>query len=113
MGLIRWLADKVQSETGEKERRKNVGKIKELVLDFKYCVSLAIDKLNQIIDSFNYRIRELNNIRNGSIGVEIAELRKSLVNYGNCKPVEDYVKEKEKIHCSFPEEDYCKLEDIY
>ena len=111
MGLIRWLADRVQSETGEKERRKNVSRIKMLVLEFKDKVSESIIELNKSIEQFNFWIRALNCIRKEKIGVNIRELNHSLINYGNCKPVEAYIREDEKNCCEFPEESYSRLED--
>lgn len=35
VGLIDWMADKVQSMTGEKERRNLVSEIKVLTMPFK------------------------------------------------------------------------------
>lgn len=111
MGVIKWLADKVQAETGEKERRENVSRIKTLVAEFKDKVSVAIDELNHAIEQFNVWIRSLNKVRNEKISENIRELNTSLSLYGNCKPVNAFVKEGEKVKCTFPEEEYRGLKD--
>lgn len=111
MGVLRWLADKVQSETGEKERRENVSRIKVLVAEFKDKVSESIGKLNIAIEQFNLWIRNLNMVRNKKISENIRELNTSLCHYGNCKSADAFIKEEEKVKCTFPEETYSELKD--
>ena len=63
MGLIRWLADQIQSTTGEKERRERTARMHDLADEFKEKVSAAVEKLNTAISEFNNWIRKLNAVR--------------------------------------------------
>ena len=106
MGLIRWLADQIQSTTGEKERRERTARMHDLADEFKEKVSAAVEKLNTAISEFNHWIRKLNAVRVEKIKDNIVSLNHALGKYGNCKPIEAYVDESEKLQCEFPEEDY-------
>ena len=111
MGLIRWLADQIQSTTGEKERRERTARMHDLADEFKEKVSAAVEKLNTAISEFNNWIRKLNAVRVEKIKDNIVSLNHALGKYGNCKPIEAYVDESEKLQCEFPEEDYETLQD--
>lgn len=111
MGLIRWLADQIQSTTGEKERRERTARMHDLADEFKEKVSAAVEKLNTAISEFNHWIRKLNAVRVEKIKDNIVGLNHALGKYGNCKPIEAYVDESEKLQCEFPEEDYETLQD--
>ena len=90
MGLIRWLADQIQSTTGEKERRERTARMHDLADEFKEKVSAAVAKLNTAISKFNDRIRKLNSVRAEKIKDNIVSLYGFLKKYGNCKPMEEY-----------------------
>ena len=111
MGLIRWLADQIQSTTGEKERRERTARMHDLADEFKEKVSAAVAKLNTAISKFNDRIRKLNSVRAEKIKDNIVSLYGFLKKYGNCKPMEEYVDESEKLECEFPEEEYETVQD--
>ena len=63
MGIIDWLADKIQTSTGEKERRELVQIVKDLADEFKEKVSQAIVSLNRKLNEFNQKIIQLNEFR--------------------------------------------------
>ena len=58
MGLIDWMADKVQSMTGEKERRNLVSEIKSVYNAFQTMVIEKINTLNGIIDVFSDSVND-------------------------------------------------------
>lgn len=56
VGLIDWMADKVQSMTGEKERRNLVSEIKSAYNAFQTMVIEKINTLNGIIEKLMKRL---------------------------------------------------------
>ena len=47
--VLDWAADKVQTVTGEKERRENVAKVKETYETYRWQVETNIDSVNSSI----------------------------------------------------------------
>ena len=74
MSIIDWLADKVQTSTGEKERRELVQTVKELAEEFRQRVSDAIARLNERLDGFNKILVKLNEYRSKYIKTNIEQL---------------------------------------
>ena len=62
-----WASDRVQTMTGEKERREQVAEIKETYYEFKEQVANHVDNVNTSISSLNGTISELNNYRAAKI----------------------------------------------
>lgn len=106
---VDWAADQIQSTTGEKERRQHVDRLKSLAHEFKEKVETAVDQLNRIVDSFNEKIRILNDVRSKKVEQNIEALFTFLKKFGNCKPAGDYVGEKQKLPREFPQRDYDKI----
>jgi len=98
-----WAADKVQSFTGEKERRRLVAELKDHVAEFKENVENALAILNRRIQGFNDRIRELNRLRQGDVFRNIAVLSVFLGKFGEVKDAGDYAGEREKPMQALPE----------
>ena len=109
--VTNWMADQVQTTTGEKERRESVSRLKDLAIEFKNKVSEAILILNKVIERFNEAIRRLNHIRNTKVAENIEILHTSLGKFGNCKPVGAYVSESEKMPEKFPDREFEKIEN--
>ena len=110
MGLIRWMADKVQESTGEKDRRQKVEEVKGLVRDYKNKVTESIEELNPQIEIFNGKIEELNRTRESDVKRDISDLSAFLSKYGNCKESGDYAPEAGKIPAVFPYREQERLE---
>ena len=111
MGIIDWLADKVQTSTGEKERRELVQTIKNLAEEFKQKVSEAIDQLNEKIGNFNHILTKLNEFRSKHVKENIEQLHTFLSKYGRCKPYSSYVPETDKPPAEFPMRQMVQIED--
>lgn len=109
--LVDWAADKVQSFTGEKERRQLVLKMKDMYLNFRKDISSAINKLNMIINDFNQRIHELNNQRQGVVSNNIAALFGFLSHFGNTKDVGTYCNEGQKVPAQIPVQKLASIEE--
>jgi hypothetical protein len=108
---IDWLAEQVQTTTGEKERKENVSRLKQLALEFKERVSEAIVKLNEAIKSFNESIHNLNAVRNTGVKANIEKLYLFLEKFGSCKPAGFYAEEEEKLPAEFPQQDLDSIEN--
>lgn len=111
MGIIDWLADKVQASTGEKERRELVQTIKNLAKEFKEKVSEAIAHLNEKLRNFNQALTKLNDFRRKHIKDNIEQLNAFLSKYGRCKPYCAYIPEDEKLPVEFPMRQMVQIED--
>ena len=111
MGIIDWLADKVQTSTGEKERRELVQTIKNLAEEFKQKVSEAIDQLNEKIGNFNHILTKLNEFRSKHVKENIEQLHTFLSKYGRCIPYSAYVPETDKPPAEFPMRQMVQIED--
>ena len=104
--VLDWAADKVQSFTGEKERRQLVLQVKEIYTQFKTNAEMAVDKLNDAIEVFNSKIQLLNSERQGIVKNNISSLFSFLSKFGKLKDVGQYCKENEKIPANLPEHQY-------
>lgn len=111
MGIIDWLADKVQESTGEKERRALVAKAKSLCSLFRTRVTEAIDALNEQISKFNNGIQKLNSVRASTVKENIDTLFLFLRKYGNCKTSQEYALESEKLPEEFPQREQDSIEN--
>ena len=61
--MLDWAADKVQTFTGEKERRQLVQEYKDTYIQFKNSVEHLIEIVNDKIREFNEQILLLNDLR--------------------------------------------------
>ena len=111
MSIIDWLADKVQTSTGEKERRELVQTVKELAEEFRQRVSDAIARLNERLDGFNKILVKLNEYRSKYIKTNIEQLYIFLSKYGQCKPYNEYTPEEEKLPAEFPMREMVRIEE--
>lgn len=111
MGIIDWLADKVQESTGEKERRALVARAKELCSLFRVRVTQAVNALNEQIRRFNDSIQKLNAVRESTVKENIDTLFLFLKKYGNCKTSQAYAAESEKIPAQFPQQEQDRIEN--
>ena len=115
MGLISdivdWLADQVQTTTGEKDRRQWVYKLKEEFERFKTMVVEIIDRINVAITDFNQHIKRLNYLRTETVFQSIDKLGSSLQCLGNLKPPGEYIAESEKIPAELPMQNLEKKAD--
>ncbi|GAA0077098.1 hypothetical protein UT300005_14760 [Clostridium sp. CTA-5] len=116
MGILDWASDKVQTFTGEKERRELVQEFKEIHENHKENVSLIINIINNSIAIFNDTIETLNEIREKNLRPKINKLYNFLSKFGNIKNTKNCVKEddKSRMHVSLKQfekaENY--IEDI-
>ena len=108
---IDWLADQVQTSTGEKERREGVARLKQLAAAFKEKVVAAILRVNDAIKAFNNHISHLNVVRNTSVKENIDTLQIFLSKFGKCKSREAYVEENKKIPAEFPKQELDTIEN--
>ncbi|NLK29260.1 MAG: hypothetical protein GX306_13140 [Clostridiales bacterium] len=109
--LLDWAADKVQTATGEKERRQLVQELKDQYEQFKIDVERIIASLNRIIEEFNEKVRYLNTIRKGVVEKNIHRLSDFLGKFGRVKEVGEYSKETEKQFVDLPEQQFERTEN--
>ena len=81
--ILDWAADKVQTVTGEKERRQLVQELKNKYIEFKDILMERISILNTVIKEFNNKIRNLNTIREQKVRTNIEKLHNFLGKFGN------------------------------
>lgn len=91
--ILDWAADKVQTATGEKERRQLVAEFKSEYTSFKEKIHILVDNLNKTIMFFNEKIKELNSLRKGKVKNNINELSVFLKKFGNVKDAGEYSSE--------------------
>ena len=109
--VLDWAADKVQTVTGEKERRELVAEFKERYISFKDNVEKSVALLNELITGFNNKIKELNRIRKGVVYKNITELSSFLNKFGKVKAVGEYCREEEKQIQGLPEQQFERVEN--
>lgn len=110
MGLIDWAADKVQTISGEKERRFLVEELKANYEDFKGKITEQVFTLNQLVSQFNEKVKKLNKIRNGRVKGNIFKLHSFLGKFGSLKEIGGYIDESRKDVISLPEQQFEKIE---
>ena len=93
--ILDWAADKVQTVTGEKERRRLVSEFKDVYDEFKTDVEIKISDINRIISEFNRNIRKINNVRKTDVEKNIVLLSNFLGKFGKVKSIGEYYMEKE------------------
>ncbi len=115
MGLLSsaldWCADKVQTVTGEKERRELVQQFKDMYDDFKFMVKQKVEEINEKIKEFNSLVQKINLFRQKQIEPEITCLGGFLGKFGNIKAIGSYAEEREKYEIALPEQQYETIED--
>lgn len=111
MGLIDWAADKVQSFTGEKERRQLVASIKSYYKAYKTMVVENIETTNKLIVPFNQNIELLNNFRKNKFGNHIGILAAFLSKFGKLKSIGKYTNEKQQDLMVLPTRNFERKEE--
>ena len=101
--ILDWAADKVQTVTGEKERRRLVSEFKDVYDEFKTDVEIKISDINRIISEFNRNIRKINNVRKTDVEKNIVLLSNFLGKFGKVKSIGEYSMEKESNMLVLPE----------
>lgn len=101
--ILDWAADKVQTVTGEKERRRLVSEFKDVYDEFKTDVEIKISDINRIISEFNRNIRKINNVRKTDVEKNIVLLSNFLGKFGKVKSIGEYYMEKESNMLVLPE----------
>lgn len=104
--IIDWAADKVQTATGEKERREWVQRYKNTYFEFKNSVEIKVKEINEKIEDFNLLIQRINLFRKQKIEKNIIHLGRFLGKFGNVKPIGSYTEEKESFEISLPEKQF-------
>lgn len=106
-----WCADKVQTVTGEKERRELVQKFKATYYNFRNMVEEKIIEINENIRIFNGLIQKINLFRKQKIEAEIICLGDFLAKFGNTKAIGAYAEEEENYEIVLSEQQYESMED--
>ena len=101
--ILDCAADKVQTVTGEKERRRLVSEFKDVYDEFKTDVEIKISDINRIISEFNRNIRKINNVRKTDVEKNIVLLSNFLGKFGKVKSIGEYYMEKESNMLVLPE----------
>lgn len=110
--MLDWAADKVQTVTGEKERRQLIAELKEQYSAFVEEVGKAISALNRGIRVFNDKIHELNALRQGIVYRNITGLSVFLRKFGHVKEVGAYAGEQEKQVQALPDKKFERIENF-
>lgn len=109
--VLDWASDKVQTMTGEKERRERVAEIKNTYDDFKDQVSSNVNSVNSSIEKLNGSIKELNDFRAGNVSKNIEFLGEFLGHFGNVKMIGEYAEEETACYVAVPEHRFISIED--
>lgn len=110
-GVLDWAADKVQTITGEKERRQLVADLKNYFIEFKENVEKLVVVLNEAITNFNERVKQLNGLRKGVVCRNIVQLSVYLKRFGKVKDFGEYCREEEKQIEGLPQQQFDKVEN--
>ena len=109
--VLDWASDKVQTITGEKERRERVAEIKSTYDDFKVQVNNSVNSVNSSIEVLNDSIKELNDFRASNVSKNIEFLGDFLGHFGNVKMMGEYVEEECACYIAVPEHRFVSIED--
>ena len=109
--VLDWASDKVQSFTGEKERREYVDEIKTTYDGFKEQITENVESVNDSIRELNVSIKELNEFRLRNISQNIECLGDFLSHFGNVKAIGSYVEEESACCLEIPEHRFLCIED--
>lgn len=110
-GVLDWAADKVQTITGEKERRQLVADLKNYYIEFKENVEKLVVVLNEAVTNFNEKVKQLNGLRKGVVGRNIVKLSVFLKRFGKVKDFGEYCREEEKQIEGLPQQQFDKVEN--
>ncbi len=115
MGLVDdftdWAADKVQSFTGEKERRQLLASVKRQYNTYKKMVVENIESTNKLIVPFNQSIEILNDFRKNKFGNHIGILASFLGKFGRLKPAGQYTNERQQDLMVLPKRNFERKEE--
>lgn len=109
--VLDWASDKVQTMTGEKERRERVAEIKSTYDEFKVQVNNNVNSVNDSIEDLNGSIKELNDFRASNVSRNIEFLGDFLGHFGNVKMIGEYTEEESACYVSVPEHHFVSIED--
>lgn len=109
--IVDWASDKVQTMTGEKERREKVAQYKLVHEVFKEETTSLIRDLNVEIEKFNEKIKCVNLMRKGGIKSSIEDLSLFLGEFGELKEGSLYREEMHKEVENLPEKKFERNED--
>lgn len=109
--VLDWASDKVQTITGEKERRKRVNEIKETYEEFRVQVTNNVDSVNASISELNASIKELNDYRTMNVSKNIECLGDFLGHFGNVKSIGKYAEEESVCYLTVPQHRFISIED--
>ncbi len=109
--VLDWAADKVQTVTGEKERRENVAKVKETYETYRWQVETNIDSVNSSITELNNSITELNAFRADDVPRNLISLGSFLNEFGNVKEIGEYAEEETACYLEIPTHRFISIED--
>ena len=104
--MLDWAADKVQTFTGEKERRQLVQEYKDTYIQFKNSVEHLIEIVNDKIREFNEQILLLNDLRKEKVKNNINSLWAFLSKFGPVKEAGEYAKEEESLTMALPTKEF-------
>ncbi|MGO4533089.1 hypothetical protein AB4Z30_28755 [Paenibacillus sp. 2TAF8] len=94
-------ASAVQTFTGEKERRENVTRFKEIHDSFKQKLEMIVSRINTEIGKFNQKIEFLNKYRNSKVKENILLLGVFLSKFGNIKTINRFSAETGQDNINF------------
>lgn len=109
MSIIDWVADKIQTSTGEKERRELVQTVKDLADEFKQKVSQAIASLNRKLNEFNQKITQLNEFRSRYVRKILNSCIHSFQNMETASRIKHMLQRLVNFRLSFRREKWPKL----
>lgn len=104
------VADKVQTLTGEKERKKLVRQLKNKYIEFIEMVERNVSFINKNIFDLNQLIQKINNYRSSKVKNNINLLQFFLGKFGNVKSLGGYATEKTATKLVIPKKEFEKKE---
>ncbi|MDD7794366.1 hypothetical protein [Clostridium sp. 'White wine YQ'] len=109
--MLDWAGDKVKNFSGENERRELVEDYKQLHIRSKLEIDSLISKVNEVIDTFNRIIDDLNDYRHSTVKKNIFNLGVFLQQFGNIKKIGGFALEDKQNSLSFPKKSFEKSEN--
>ena len=101
--LNNWAADKVQTATGEKERKQLVKDYEKKKIEFIELVNNQVPIINNKIYNYNYIIKDINCYRKDIVSNNILLLHDFLEKFGKVKSLGEYSNERAVNELSIPE----------
>ncbi|MBS4174294.1 hypothetical protein [Bacillus sp. FJAT-49736] len=111
MGLLDWATDKVQSFTGESERRALVEETKTIYSQHRATVESKLMIINRLIKEFNQKIHFLNIFRKEKVKITIDALHAFLSKFGSLEKANRFANEEEKEILDLPDKRFEEMED--